>query len=333
MRVTEKEVGLEMNLFRNRLSFEFTAYDKLSTDQILQAQVSDASGYISQLINVGKSQNRGLEMLIAGSPVSNTNFKWNASFNASYNTTKVLSLGSDVGDNMITVGTGDYTGELRQVVGLPMAQLFGFGYLRDAQGRQVFDKGNGRALRTANQISFGSALPTWVGGVSNVLNFKELSFSFLVDFKLGNKMISGTNFNAWREGLHKGTLKGREENKVVGEGVNLDGSINTTASGVQAFYEIVRSQNIAEEFVYDAGLWQLRQVTVGYDFTKYISGVTSFIKGLKLNAIINNVLVLKKWVPNIHPDQFGLPSDNLVGLEATGLPITRSVGFNLNIKF
>jgi hypothetical protein len=58
-----------------------------------------------------------------------------------------------------------------------------------------------------------------------------------------------------------------------------------------------------------------------------------FIKGLRLNAVANNVAVIKKWVPNIHPEQFGFPSDNLVGLEATGLPITRSIGFNLNIRF
>jgi hypothetical protein len=42
---------------------------------------------------------------------------------------------------------------------------------------------------------------------------------------------------------------------------------------------------------------------------------------------------LKKWVDNIHPEQFGFPSDNLVGLEATGLPVTRNIGVNLNVKF
>jgi hypothetical protein len=52
-----------------------------------------------------------------------------------------------------------------------------------------------------------------------------------------------------------------------------------------------------------------------------------------LNGVANNVFALKKWVDNIHPEQSGLPSDNLVGLEATGLPITRSIGFNLNVKF
>jgi hypothetical protein len=45
------------------------------------------------------------------------------------------------------------------------------------------------------------------------------------------------------------------------------------------------------------------------------------------------VAILKKWVDNIDPESFGFSSDNLVGLESTGLPTTRSVGFNLNVRF
>ena len=56
MRVVEKEVGLELKLFKNRLSMEVSYYDKISSDQILQAQTSEASGYAAQLINVGKSK-------------------------------------------------------------------------------------------------------------------------------------------------------------------------------------------------------------------------------------------------------------------------------------
>jgi TonB-linked SusC/RagA family outer membrane protein len=332
MTIDETEVGLEMKLFDNRLAFEFSYYYKISSDQILRSQISDASSYQTQLINVGESMNKGLEMLINISPLQTNSFMWDVSFNAAYNTSEVLSLGESASDNMITVGTGEFTGELRQVVGKPIGQLYGYGYLRDEQGRQIFDAGNGRPLRTASQIAFGSAVPIWTGGFTNTFNYKKVIFSFLIDFKLGNKTISGTNFNAWRHGLHKGTLVGREDGFVIGDGVNLNGQENTTKSGVQSFYETVRSQNIAEEFVYNGGLWQLRQLNLGYDFTNLVKGV-KFIKGLRLNAVANNVAVLKKWIPNIHPEQFGFPSDNLVGLEATGLPITRSVGFNLNIKF
>jgi hypothetical protein len=71
---------------------------------------------------------------------------------------------------------------------------------------------------------------------------------------------------------------------------------------------------------------------MGYDLTSLIPE-NNFIKGLRLNLVSNNVAVLKQWVPHIHPDQNGIISDNNAGLEATGLPITRSIGFNLNVKF
>jgi len=333
MRVSEKEFGIEMKVLDNLIGLDLTYYNKLSSDQILRAQTSNAGGYLNQLINVGQSRNQGIEMLLSFNPVRSQNLYWNMVFNTAYNKTEVLNLGSGVSDNMITVGTADFTGELRQVVGQPIGQLYGFGYLRDASGTQIFDAGNGRPLRTPTQISFGSAVPVWVGGISNSISYKGIDLSFLVDFKLGHKLISGTNHNAWRHGLHKATLVGREANQVLGVGVNPNGQVNQTKAGLQAFYETVRSQNIAEQFVYNAGLWQMRQITLGYDFTKLIPARLSFIKGLRLNGVANNVFVIKKWVDNIHPEQSGLPSDNLVGLEATGLPVTRSIGFNLNVKF
>lgn len=331
MRVTEKEIGLEMTLFDN-LRFEVSYYDKLSSDQILQAQISNGSGYVNQLINVGESENKGLEMYAAISPIRTSDFEWNFGANASYNQSKVLSLGDDVEGSFITVGQAEFHGELRQEVGKPMAQLYGWGYLRDDQGRQIFDPNSGRPLRSNEQLNFGSAIPVWVGGFTNSFNYKKLSFSFLIDFKLGHKMISGTHTNAYRHGLDKATLVGREQGYVVGEGVNPNGEVNTAQAPVQTYYETIRSGRMSEQSVFNAGSWQLRQLTLGYDFSSLIPQ-NDFIKGLRFNVVSNNVAVIKKWVPHIHPDQNGIISDNLAGLEATGLPVTRSIGFNLNVKF
>jgi hypothetical protein len=233
---------------------------------------------------------------------------------------------------MITVGTGQFDGELRHRVGYPMGQLFAFGWLRDAQGRQIYNPTSGLPVRAPLQMQFGSAIPLWVGGITNTFQFKGITLSALVDFKLGHKMISGTNFNAWRHGLHKGTLAGREEGYIIGDGVNPNGEANTRRASVQPFYNVIRDLRVNEPFVYNAGFWQLRQVSLGYDFGKLLPS-SLFLKGLRLNIVSNNVLLLKKWVDNIHPEQFGMASDNLMGLEAPGLPLTRSFGFNLNARF
>lgn len=352
MRVAETEVGAELKFFNNRLGIDIAYYNKITSDQIVVAQVSDASGYVNTLINSGESRSSGLELLLTGSPVRSTNFSWDISVNAAYNETKLLRLLTDDdgtperdynGDKLpaqIVTGSGVFVGELRQVVGQPLGQLYGFPLLRNAQGQLVHSTG-GLPLRAASQVSFGSALPKWFGGITNTFNYKGISLSFLIDYKLGNKMISGTNRNLIRHGLHQITLVGRgnADGLMVGEGVVLgaDGNAatsttpNTARVSPQTYYETLVA-GIAEPTVYDAGFVKLRQITLGYDFTRFLP-TNLFIKGIRLNIVSNNVAILKKWVPNIDPEQFGYSSDNIVGLESTGLPTSRSTGFNLNVRF
>lgn len=330
MRVGETEVGFELIMFEGRVNLDVAGYHKITTDQIVRAQISDASGFVTTSINSGKSQNQGVEMLLSLVPVETGNFTWESTINGTYNKTKVLSLLTDTPGERITVGTHVFNGELRQIVGQEMAQIAGFGFRRDDLGRIIYGN-NGIPLRTPDLINFGSALPKWFGGFNNSFKYKRLTFSFLVDFKLGNMMLSGTNFNAIRHGLHKMTLQGRQGG-VIGEGVNQNGEPNTVAAPVQSYWEVVRSQALIEPAVFDGGYWKLRQITLGYDFTKHLSE-NSPIRGLRLNMVANNVLLIKKWVDNIDPESFGYSSDNLVGMESTGLPTTRGLGFNLNVKF
>lgn len=297
----------------------------------MQAQISDASGFVDTRINSGRSRNLGVEMLLTLIPVQTKNFTWQFIANSSYNITRVLSLKTDVPGERITVGTHVFNGELRQIVGMEMGQIAGFGYKRDDKGNKIFGA-NGIAVRTNALVNFGSALPKYVGGFTNSFNYKGLSLSALIDYKLGNKMLSGTNFNLIRHGLHKMTLQGREGG-VVGDGVSaVGGGKNTAIAPVQDYWSVVRSQALIEPVIYNGGYWKLRQITMGYELTQYIPEKWP-IKGVRLNLVANNVLIIKKWVDNIDPETFGYSSDNLVGMESTGLPSTRSIGFNLNIKF
>lgn len=343
-RTAESEVGVELKLFNSRIGIDLTYYNKVTRDQIVSVQSSDASGYTNTLINSGVSRNRGFELLLNLAPVRTPAFSWDVTFNGSYNETKLLSLitdddgtpekdyNKDKLPEQIVVGTGVFVGDLRQVVGLPLGQLYTYGYQRNAAG-QIIHGADGLPLRTNTPISFGSALPKYVGGITNSFNYKGVTLSFLIDFKLGNNMMSGTNLNLFRHGLQKETLVGRgdADNKMVGAGVNEKGEPNSVRAFVQDYYSVGRSRSLGEQVIYNGGFWKLRQLSVGYDFTSLLPK-NLFIKGLRLNAVANNVLVLKKWVPNIDPEQFGFSSDNLVGLESTGLPISRSIGFNLNVR-
>ncbi len=330
MRTSEWEIGLELRTLNDRVGLDVSYFDRITTDQIVSAEVSDGSGFTNTLINSGESEAKGFEMLVNLIPIQAGDFQWNFTFNGTYVETSVNKLLTDTPGERITVGTHVFNGELRQVVGEEMGQLAGFGYRRNEDGEKIFGA-NGLPLRTPELIYYGSALPKWYGGFNNEFTYKKLSFSVLIDFKLGNMMMSGTNFNAVRHGLHKMTLEGREGG-VIGDGVNEAGEVNTVVAPVQSYWEIVRSQALVEPIVYDGGFWKLRQITLGYDLGSLLPD-NLFIKSARLSFVANNVLILKKWVDNIDPESFGFNSDNLVGLESTGLPSTRGIGFNLNVKF
>ncbi len=337
MRTAETELGIELKMFDNRVGLDLATYRKITTDQIVTAQISDASGFTSERINSGKSQNQGIEMMLNIIPVRTSDFQWDFTFAGAYNITKVLSLLTNTAGENITVGNHVFNGSVQQIVGQQMGQIVGFGYRRDDGSVNPANKGqivfgpNGLPLPTLKQIPFGSALPKWVGGFTNAFNYKGILLSFLIDFKLGGKVLSGTNFNAVRHGLQKVTLEGREGG-VTGKGVDVNSNPNTAVAPVEMYWTFVRSSGLVEPVIYNSGYWKLRQITIGYDLTKFFPA-NSPIRGLRLNLVANNVLMLKKWVPNIDPDSFGYSSDNLVGMESPGVPTTRSIGFNLNVKF
>ncbi|MEO7768816.1 MAG: SusC/RagA family TonB-linked outer membrane protein, partial [Ferruginibacter sp.] len=335
-RTAETELGLELKMFNNRVNLDFAIYRKITTDQIISVQISDASGFVNTQINSGKSRNQGVEGLLNLVPVRTKNFSWEFTANGAYNKTEALKIITNTPGERITVGTHVFNGEVRIVVGQEMEQIAGYGYARDPKGSgQMVFQANGLPLRSKDLVLFGSALPKWTGGFLNTFNYKGINLSVFVDFKLGNKMLSGTNFNAIREGLHKKTLEGRSGG-VVGKGVNVDAggnvTANTTVAAVQTYWEHLRSQQIVEPVIYNGGYWKLRQISLGYDFTRFIPGKWP-VKGVRLDFVANNVLIIKKWVENIDPESFGYAGDSQAGLESPSLPTTRGLGLNLNIKF
>src|SRR5690606_6094814 len=79
--VKEVEVGLDFRLFDGRVTVDVAAYNKLTEDEILNVDVSNASGYSQTLVNVGKLRNKGVEVLLKLIPVQNDQFRWETSFN------------------------------------------------------------------------------------------------------------------------------------------------------------------------------------------------------------------------------------------------------------
>ncbi|MDR6943850.1 SusC/RagA family TonB-linked outer membrane protein [Mucilaginibacter pocheonensis] len=324
--VKEKEIGLELRMFNSRVNLDVAAYDKHTTNQILSVAISNASGYTGTIVNLGELQNRGMEFLLELIAIRKPNFTWRSAFNTAINSSKVLALAN--GQNQLTLGAGEFFGSIVDQVGLPLNQIQGSTYRRDANGKIIVS--GGKPMASTSPALFGSALPKATGGWVNTFTYKRFTLMTHIDYKVGGKILSSSNLNFLREGLSKESLVGREGG-VKFDGVNADGTPNTTAVNAEDFYANYRSQGILDPFIYKSDFIKLRNVSVSYDFSKMMKA--KFIKGLVLSAVCHNVLIIKKYTPNIDPEAISSSGDILTGYEQSSLPTTRTYGFNLNVKF
>src|SRR5690606_26087414 len=120
--------------------------------------------------------------------------------------------------------TGEYIGIVSHEVGKPLGSLRGVDFRRDDQGNVITSNGT---MLGGEIVTYGSAVPTKTGGWLNTVNFKGFRLFTQVDFKAGHKLISNSNFNWYRHGLHKATLEGREGG-VIYPSVTPTGEPNTT---------------------------------------------------------------------------------------------------------
>jgi hypothetical protein len=160
------------------------------------------------------------------------------------------------------------------------------------------------------------------------------------DYKAGGKMISGTALNALRQGFSQASLVGRGPGEsgvvfpgIIDAGYTGAGQPNTFAVFGKDFYTDYRSKQIADPFIFKSDYIKLRNITLSYDFSKLVGTQLKFVKGLSLAASCRNVAILKKYVPDIDPEQVASTGDFRAGYEAVALPTTRSWSLNLNVKF
>ena len=331
--VSEKEIGIELKMFKSRVNFDVAYYDKQTRDQILTVVVSNASGYNGTPLNLGSLQNRGFEFMLDVVPVKTSNFMWKASFNTAINNTKVLSLAPNTNRLVVTsFGGNEFIGSLVYEVGQPLNQLAAKTYRRNANGDIVVGA-NGRLLASEGaDVLFGSALPKFIGGWNNTFSYKNLSLLVHIDYKAGGKVLSSTALNGLRQGHTKASLVGRDGG-VVFPGVYANGEKNTVKVDPQLFYTDYRNLQIADPFLFKSDFIKLRNITLNYDATRFLSSKVKFIKGLTLSASCRNVLIIKKYIDDLDPESFASSGDSRVGYEQTSLPTTRTYGINLNVKF
>ncbi len=347
--VTEKEIGLEMRLFKNRFLVDIAAFDKVTTEQILNVQLSSTSGYNSSKQNKASLKNSGIETLLEYKVIQNDKFKWTSSWNNTFLKTKVLNVGNPSGTILLLYfnGTGnEFLGEIRYTEGLAMNQLYTKHIKRNAKGEIVVGA-NGRLIHdvTSGPLGtgfhpVGSSIPKFTGGWSNSFNYKNLSLGIFIDYKFGGTVLSSTLLNMTRQGLSTLSLEGRETGILVPGVYESSGLPNTTtvtvaANGLQNYWADYRNYQIGDPFTFKSDFIKLRNVSLAYNFTSLMKKVDllKFVKGLTLSASVRNAAILYKDLPGLDPEAIQSSGDTRAGYENSSLPTTRNYNLTLNVKF
>lgn len=271
------ETGVELKSLGNRLGLDLTFYSQDTRNQIIQFGVPITSGVSQALTNAGLVRNRGIELLVYGTPIKTRNFSWDTYFNYTRNRNSVVSL--PFGLEYITLDGGDGFQAVAKAGGEYGTIIAPYGYAkyqaRTGDGAVAESPLNGQhVLRAASSSTsvyvraqnyvngsdkspvLGSIVPKFMGNWRNSFNYKNLQLNVIVDAKVGGKIYSTTSdLGQWLGNL-KSTLPGRT--------TELGGLSYTTAAGV------ARTDGIILDGVYQQGT----SVT-GIDGKVYdISGMT-----------------------------------------------------------
>ncbi|WP_017494840.1 SusC/RagA family TonB-linked outer membrane protein [Flavobacterium sp. WG21] len=330
------EAGIELKLFNNRVGLDFSYYKSNTTNQILSVETPTQTGYTRAWINGGDVQNKGYEVTLSVIPVKTANFSWEAKVNWSTNKNEVISLG---GADRISLGSFQGVGYVAEV-GKPIGQLIGSGFTY-LNGEKVI-RSNGRYLQTAG-ATIGDINPDWIGGLNNVITYKNFSLNFLIDVKKGGDVYSLDQRFGHTTGIYESTVSNNhlgnpQRNPIASgggillSGVKEDGTPNDKVVSVEgangySFYNSMPEQ----QYVYDASYVKLRELGLSYRLpSKFLA--KTFITNMILSVNGSNLWIIHKNLPYADPEA-GLSSGNLQGFQTGVLPTSKEYNFNMKVQF
>lgn len=334
------EVGLDVRLFNDRLSVDYTYFSSDVNDQIFQVPIPASSGYEAELRNAGKLRSSGHEVAMNINPVDAGDFRWDIGINYTTYTNEVLELAPGVAN--IYLG-GFTTPSIRALQGGTYPSIFGVGYLRDDDNNIVVldQPGNtyhGMPLQDPEAKKVGDVQPDFEMGFSNTFTYKGISLTALVDWRQGGQMYSGNN----RLGRLYGALSITEdrETPVVLEGVkgNLDGDGNLVVTGKNDI-AILRNEQywndvlgeIDEAHIHETTYVRFRELSLGYSLPSSLLDNT-FFESVNISLIGRNLFLWTEY-PNFDPETSTTGAVNGQGIEYVAHPQIASFGGRLNVTF
>lgn len=179
-------LGLDMNLFGNRLEVIMDFYLKNTKDLLMQSSepsyITNQFSFTAPWENTGEIRNKGFELTVNSVNVMRKNWQWRTNATLSVNRNKVIKLNNDQGSlygQYTLSGSGTPSIFTRSEVGGPVGRFYGWKvkgmfntmddfYQKDANGEFILDQ-NGNRVEVARPVNNGSVLPidkdngVWVG--------------------------------------------------------------------------------------------------------------------------------------------------------------------------
>ncbi|CDA85716.1 SusC/RagA family TonB-linked outer membrane protein [Bacteroides congonensis] len=205
---TSFETGLDLRFLKDRASLSFTYYNKNTKNQILTSTINGVSGYGEALFNAGEVKNWGYEVTLGVVPFRNKDWEWKVDINWAKNNSEVVSLAN--GMDYMTLTTVQNSVELRIVKGEPLVSLYCREPWKTNDEGQVLVGANGRPL--SGEAKFlASVEPKWTGSIRTSLRWKDLTFSAMLDVRMGGHVWSETAFQSSRNAQSIMSMGGRTE--------------------------------------------------------------------------------------------------------------------------
>lgn len=350
------EAGIELMFFQNRLGLDFTYYNTVTENQIIPVPTSASTGYTLQIINAGKMTNKGIEILLSGTPLKNWNgLTWTSSINFSRNNNEVVELAEGVDTYRLASLFGI---EVHAEAGQKYGTIRGFNYVYDDKGNKVVGA-DGRYLNGPVQ-TLGSYLPDWNAGFINTFSYKGIDLMVQLDMQRGGQMFSLTHCFGTYSGILAHSANTNANGKNIrdavadGGGVLLEGVIGKIgpdgkvqyldATGNVVSAPVANTKYIAgtrwawdhysrargAQNVFNTDYMKLREIRIGYNIPSKFTGPVS---NLKVSAFGRNLAIWGRdegvdWDP-----EYVHGSGNVQGIEGAALPSLRTFGLNLTFNF
>jgi TonB-linked SusC/RagA family outer membrane protein len=339
--VKNKEVGFELGLLKNRINIEATAYTQDNTDQIVQVQYSGATGFTSALLNAASFTNKGLEFDLKLTPlvkIRNVSIDFKANY--TYQTNEVTKIIEGV--DQLGVGNASYV-----IVGKPAYTFQLTDYVRDDQGRVIVNATTGYPAVDPAIKPFGHTQPNHLLGLNLNVNWKNLTFSAVADYRGGGQIYTGNvgglvglGPSMDFAGISARSAQNSRQPFVFPNSSYFDGSkyVDNTSiymvSGGYNFWSQALNTNAGTNYLASGNFWKIREISLSYNLpTKWFGFTKNAIKGMNFTLSGRNLFMFLPKTNQWTDPEFSNNTGNAQGVSDIGnTPPTRIFGASLNIQ-